>query len=175
MVGGPPRWLSAGGARRSHDSKACVDFPTDDRRDRKLSLCLRCIIPCGFCWSAIVLFVLEVFIPSGGILGVLSTVGFIAAIGAAFAYGGLQMGTAFMAGTAVLIPVLIYLLIKLWPKTPFGKRILIELPDSGSGAARSSAEHGSSWSDSAVSPSVPCYPPVRFVFRGERSTRSATG
>lgn len=78
---------------------------------------------------AVVLFVLEVFIPSGGILGGLSAVAFVGAIVSAFAYGGLQMGTAFMAGAAVLIPVLIVLLVKLWPKTPFGKRILIQLPD----------------------------------------------
>jgi membrane-bound ClpP family serine protease len=79
--------------------------------------------------GAIVLFVLEAFIPSGGVLGVLSGVGFVAAIAAAFAYGGLKMGTAFMAGTAVCVPGLMILLIKLWPKTPFGRRILIQRPD----------------------------------------------
>ena len=41
-------------------------------------------------------------------------------------YGGLQTGTAFMAGTGVLLPLLVWLLIKCWPKTPFGRRILIQ-------------------------------------------------
>ncbi len=79
---------------------------------------------------AILMFVLEAFLPSGGVLGVLSAVGFVAAISSAFAYGGLKLGTAFMAGTAVLLPVLFVILIKVWPMTPFGKRILIQPPDS---------------------------------------------
>jgi membrane-bound ClpP family serine protease len=81
---------------------------------------------------AVILFVLEIFIPSGGILGVLSALAFIAAVVAAFVTGGLKLGTTFMACTAILIPALTYLLIKLWPKTPFGQRILIELPDPSS-------------------------------------------
>jgi membrane-bound serine protease (ClpP class) len=81
-------------------------------------------------FAAVVLLVLEAFIPSGGVLGVLSTTAFVAAICTAFAYGGMKMGTAFMAATAVLLPVLIGLLIKIWPKTPFGRRILIEPPES---------------------------------------------
>jgi membrane-bound ClpP family serine protease len=80
--------------------------------------------------AAVVLLVMEAFVPSGGVLGVLSATAFIAAICAAFAYGGLKLGTAFMGATATLIPVLIYLLIKLWPMTPFGKRILIQPPES---------------------------------------------
>ena len=80
---------------------------------------------------AIVLFVLEVFIPSGGILGVLSAIAFVSAIVAAFAYGDLQTGTTFMAATAVLVPAMIYLLVKLWPVTYIGRRILIPLPKSG--------------------------------------------
>jgi membrane-bound serine protease (ClpP class) len=79
---------------------------------------------------AIVLFILEIFIPSGGVLGVLAAIAFLAAIGAAFAVGGLELGTSFMVGTAVVIPLLLVLLIKIWPKTPFGKRILIQIPDS---------------------------------------------
>jgi membrane-bound ClpP family serine protease len=79
--------------------------------------------------AAVVLLVLEIFIPSGGILGVLAATAFVAAIGTAFAYGGLQLGTAFMGVTAVLLPVVIALMIKLWPKTPFGKRMLIQPPD----------------------------------------------
>jgi membrane-bound ClpP family serine protease len=78
---------------------------------------------------AIALFVLEVFIPSGGVLGVLAAISLVVAIGSAFVVGGLKLGTAFMAGTAVLMPVLVCLLIKLWPKTTFGKRILIRLPE----------------------------------------------
>ncbi len=77
---------------------------------------------------ALVLTVMEAFIPSGGVLAVAATAAFIASITTAFMYGGLQTGTAFMAGIGVLVPVLVWLLFKIWPKTPIGRRILIELP-----------------------------------------------
>jgi membrane-bound serine protease (ClpP class) len=80
--------------------------------------------------AAVVLLIMEAFVPSGGVLGVMSATAFVAAICAAFAYGGLKLGTAFMAVTALVIPVLIYALIKVWPMTPFGKRILIQPPES---------------------------------------------
>lgn len=78
--------------------------------------------------AAIVLLVFEVFIPSGGVLGTLSGIMFVAAVVAGFYFGGMVVGTWFMAGTAVLIPGLVYLAITWWPRTPLGKRILIEPP-----------------------------------------------
>jgi membrane-bound serine protease (ClpP class) len=78
---------------------------------------------------AIGLFVLEFFLPSGGMLGVLSGLAFLSAIGSAFYYGGMRTGTIFLGSTAVLIPVLLVLVLKWWPKTPIGKRILMEPPD----------------------------------------------
>ncbi len=79
--------------------------------------------------AAVVLLIFEVFIPSGGVLGILSGLAFAISIGTAFAYGGLKLGTAFMAGTSILVPVLLYLAVQWWPKTPIGKRILIQPPD----------------------------------------------
>ena len=75
--------------------------------------------------TAILLLVLEMFIPSGGLLAVLCGLSFTASVIAAFIFGGLAVGTVFMAFTALLFPLLIYLAIKFWPKTPIGKRILI--------------------------------------------------
>lgn len=77
---------------------------------------------------ALVLTVMEAFIPSGGVLAVAATAAFIASIATAFVYGGLQTGTAFMAGTGLLVPVLVWLVFKIWPKTPIGRRILMEPP-----------------------------------------------
>ena len=77
---------------------------------------------------ALSLTVMEAFIPSGGVLAVAAALAFIASITTAFMYGGLQTGTLFMAGTGVLLPLLVWLLIKWWPKTPFGRRILIQPP-----------------------------------------------
>lgn len=78
--------------------------------------------------AAIVLLVFEVFIPSGGVLGTLSGIMFIGAVAAGFYFGGIVVGTWFMAGTAALIPGLIYLAIIWWPRTPLGKKILIQPP-----------------------------------------------
>jgi membrane-bound serine protease (ClpP class) len=77
---------------------------------------------------AIALLFLEVFLPSGGILGILSALAFAASIGLAFTEGGLRWGTIFMGGTALLIPFLIALALRIWPKTPFGKMVLNEPP-----------------------------------------------
>lgn len=74
--------------------------------------------------SAVGLLILEIFIPSGGVLGILSGITLVASIAAAYFYGGLELGTYFLVGTSLLIPALIYLSIKLWPKTPIGRLIL---------------------------------------------------
>jgi len=78
---------------------------------------------------AVGLLILECFIPSGGVIGVLSALAFATAVGTAFSFCGLKIGTAFLAGTAALIPGLIYLAVLWWPKTPIGRRILIQPPD----------------------------------------------
>ena len=77
---------------------------------------------------AIALTVLEAFIPSAGILSVAAALAFIGAIVTAFMYGGLKAGTFFLITTGILLPLLIWLLIRLWPKTPIGRRILIQPP-----------------------------------------------
>jgi membrane-bound ClpP family serine protease len=79
--------------------------------------------------AAILLLILEAFIPSGGLLSVLAGIGFAASIGAAFVTGGIQLGTAFMAGTTVALFVLLWMFIKWWPRSPLGRRILIRPPD----------------------------------------------
>ncbi len=78
--------------------------------------------------AAVVLLVLELFIPSGGLLSVLSGLAFVAAVISAFVYGGLAVGTMFLASMGVLVPLLLFLAIKYWPRTPIGKKILIEPP-----------------------------------------------
>jgi membrane-bound serine protease (ClpP class) len=78
---------------------------------------------------ALVLFVIEIFVPSGGVLGVLSALALITSIGTAFAYCGLKVGTIFLVCTTAMIPVLIYFAIQWWPMTPIGRRILIQPPD----------------------------------------------
>jgi len=78
-----------------------------------------------------VLVVLEVFIPSGGIISILAAVSFIASIFIAFQPGpttGPTTGLIIAATTVLAVPTLIALAFKYWPKTPMGKAFLGELP-----------------------------------------------
>jgi len=71
---------------------------------------------------------LEVFIPSGGILGFLAAACAVAAISMAFFRLGPSGGFAFTAATVALVPVLWGLALKVWPHTPMGRRFLLSLP-----------------------------------------------
>lgn len=78
-----------------------------------------------------ILVVLEVFIPSGGIIAILSAVALIAALVMAFqesATTGPMIGFIFAAVTLFAVPSLVALAFKYWPKTPMGKAFLGELP-----------------------------------------------
>ena len=77
------------------------------------------------------LVVLEVFIPSGGIITILSAVAFIASIVIASWESpttGPVTGLIFAAATVLAVPMLIATAFKYWPKTPMGKAFLGELP-----------------------------------------------
>ena len=77
------------------------------------------------------LVVLEVFIPSGGIIGILSAVAMIAALVMAFQESsttGPMVGFVFAAVTVFAVPTLIAVAFKFWPRTPMGKAFLGDLP-----------------------------------------------
>jgi membrane-bound ClpP family serine protease len=74
------------------------------------------------------LVVLEVFVPSGGILGFLSAVAIVASIVMAFRHGS-TAGVGFIAITMFAVPTVLVLAFKYWPMTPMGKAFLGELPD----------------------------------------------
>lgn len=69
------------------------------------------------------LIVAEVFLPSLGVLSVLATAAIAGAIALAF-QDGRSTGIAFLAATAVLVPTTIVLGFKLFPRTPFGRRMV---------------------------------------------------
>jgi membrane-bound ClpP family serine protease len=71
--------------------------------------------------------VMEVFIPSGGILSIVSTAAFVGAIFFAFQRGQVT-GFIFVASTVVAVPLVLALAFKYWPKTPMGKAFIGELP-----------------------------------------------
>ncbi len=67
----------------------------------------------------------ELFIPSAGILGMVATGLIIASIVMAF-QAGFQTGAIFLMAALIILPILIFALIKVWPHTPIGRSILLD-------------------------------------------------
>ncbi|HEY2841922.1 MAG TPA: NfeD family protein [Pirellulales bacterium] len=86
-------------------------------------------------WAAILLFVglalamLEIFVPSGGVLGFLSVTSIIAALFVAFRHSAWS-GLGFLGLAVFVVPAGLIVALQVWPKTPMGKRILLPLPTS---------------------------------------------
>lgn len=70
----------------------------------------------------------EIFIPSGGLLTVLSVLCFVGGIVAGF-FVGTTTGIVTLLVTVLLAPVLLYVLMRVWPHTPMAKRIILVGPD----------------------------------------------
>jgi membrane-bound ClpP family serine protease len=73
------------------------------------------------------LLVLEIFIPSGGIIGFLAAVVLIASMVMAFRRD-LTTGLSFTAIALFAVPTVVGLAFKYWPKTPMGRAFLGDLP-----------------------------------------------
>ncbi len=78
---------------------------------------------------AIALVMLEVFIPSGGVIGVMAALSVIGAVGMAF-YRSPGTGLSFLVLALLALPAALGLALKVWPNTPFGRRILPNIPTS---------------------------------------------
>ena len=82
-------------------------------------------------WSSILLglgvlfVVLEVFLPSGGVLSFLAAVSVVAAVIVGFS-GGARVGAFVLLAALVLIPAVIMISLRFWPYTPLGNLILIK-------------------------------------------------
>ncbi|MCA9196545.1 MAG: hypothetical protein KDA87_03365 [Planctomycetales bacterium] len=83
-------------------------------------------------WPVIILLiflgivVLEVFLPTGGLLGVLATIAFVSSVVIAFINGGLFVGTLFLVFAAVVLGFVLWLTVRIWPHTPIGKLIIVQ-------------------------------------------------
>ena len=93
------------------------------------------LLPLGLILLGLVLLACEAFIPSAGLLGILSATAILAGIVMAFFPPGqvapynsenLTVGTAVFGGTVLAVVLTIAGLIRWWPKTPLGKLILID-------------------------------------------------
>jgi len=88
----------------------------------------------GMLWAfallavGLVVMVLEVFVPSGGVLGFVSIVAVVAGIVTAFNEGGLLAGFSLLASAVVLVPVVLLAAFRWFPITPLGRRVLPDPP-----------------------------------------------
>ncbi len=88
-------------------------------------------MPLYYAYGLLMLFyfllVLEFFIPSAGIVGVIAVVTVIAAIAVAFAHS-FQSGLTMLLIVAATTPLVFIGAIRVWPHTPIGRRILNRRP-----------------------------------------------
>lgn len=86
-------------------------------------------------WAAILMLlgvslaVLEIFVPSGGVIGFLSITSVLAAIGLAF-YRGPWYGLSFLGMAVLALPSVLVAALHYWPETPMGRRIMLGAPKS---------------------------------------------
>lgn len=77
----------------------------------------------------LVFLVLEFVIPSGGALGVLCALSFLAAIVVGF-FAGPWTGMAMLLAVCIIVPLAVGAAVRWWPDTPIGKLMLVERPRS---------------------------------------------
>jgi membrane-bound ClpP family serine protease len=73
------------------------------------------------------LVVMEIFIPSGGVLGALAALALVLAIVLAF-FCDTRLGLGFLGGVMVAIPVMVITGLHYWPRTRMGKRVMLDVP-----------------------------------------------
>ncbi len=77
---------------------------------------------------------LEVFVPSGGVLGVLAAVLLITAVTFGFVGGGQIFGVVVLAVAFLTVPVLVGWGLSVWPKTPLGRQMVLWPPEPSEGS-----------------------------------------
>jgi len=78
-----------------------------------------------FLLAGLLFAVLELFLPSGGILAFFSFASFCASVIFSF-HQGVGFGLVYTVILLVGIPILVWQLVNLWPYTPIGRRILLD-------------------------------------------------
>jgi membrane-bound serine protease (ClpP class) len=89
--------------------------------------------------AGLLVMALEVFVPSGGVLGFLSAVSLVAAVAMAFMTRGAAAGVAVLAIVCGAVPAVLGMAFRFFPRTPLGRRVLPPPPapdDVGPDAAR---------------------------------------
>jgi membrane-bound serine protease (ClpP class) len=87
-------------------------------------------------WAALLLIVglallfLELFVPSGGMLGILAAVAIVGSVFMALFHKNTGQGVTFVVAEVIGVSVLIALVLRWWPDSKFGRRVVPELPNS---------------------------------------------
>lgn len=76
----------------------------------------------------LILLIAEVFIPSGGLIGILAIGLVVVSLGLSFAQST-TLGLRFLVAICVLMPLALALAVYLWPRTPMAKWIFLKPPD----------------------------------------------
>jgi membrane-bound serine protease (ClpP class) len=76
----------------------------------------------------LVLMAAELFLPTGGVLFVLGIGGLIAGVAMMFAYDATQ-GFVLLVALFVILPIAAPVLVRLWPSTPLGRKLVLSGPE----------------------------------------------
>jgi membrane-bound serine protease (ClpP class) len=76
---------------------------------------------------ALLLFLSEAFIPSGGLIGLMA-IGFLG-VSLYLAFTTTAYGWAFLIVTGLLLPITLVAAVSIWPRTPIGKMLTLNPPD----------------------------------------------
>ncbi len=97
-------------------------------------------------WSLVLLvvgvglIVLEVFIPSGGVLSILAALAVIASVVVAFT-GGWVSGVIMLVTMMIVLPLFISGMIRWWPHTPIGRMVVLNIPENEDDVLSDTAEY----------------------------------
>ncbi|CAN5769162.1 hypothetical protein BH23PLA1_BH23PLA1_07550 [soil metagenome] len=69
----------------------------------------------------------EVFVPSGGLLGLLAAGFLLVSLWLAFSFST-TMGLNFLLALGLLLPLAVVLAVQIWPRTPMGRWIILKPP-----------------------------------------------
>ncbi len=89
----------------------------------------------GIVWAVVLLgiglavMMLEVFLPSGGVLGFVSAMAIVAAIVTAFVQQGVLAGFVLLGMSIALVPTVLMVAFRWFPATPLGRRVLPPPPE----------------------------------------------
>jgi membrane-bound ClpP family serine protease len=76
------------------------------------------------------LLVAELFIPSGGMLFLASSLLILGGVALTFIYGDTATGMVTLLSVFVVVPAVATAMLYLWPRTPMGKRLILREQDS---------------------------------------------